>query len=175
MRAGRVDAVSGETPDDAAIAAGLSPLVKRVVVHNKIDLVARVDGTPGRDERDGMSRRDEREGTPHREERDGATHVFVSARTGEGMDLLEQAVLDAIGWIDVLPDQFLARERHIVALRGANQHVGAAAALLRRTAPPLELVAEELRLAQDALSAITGAFTADDLLGEIFSRFCIGK
>jgi tRNA modification GTPase len=155
-----VDAVAGETADDAAIAAGLSPSVKRVIVHNKIDLVSRVEGidVPAR-----------------REERQGCAHVFVSARTGEGIDILERAVLDAIGWLDPLPDQFLARERHIVALRAAHDRVEAATVLLEAVAPPLELVAEELRLAQFALSSITGAFTADDLLGEIFSRFCIGK
>jgi tRNA modification GTPase len=70
---------------------------------------------------------------------------------------------------------FLARERHLQALGAASEHLAAAAAHLASDAPPLELFAEELREAQHALSEITGEFTADDLLGEIFSRFCIGK
>ncbi len=70
---------------------------------------------------------------------------------------------------------FLARERHLVALRDAAAHLAAAAAQLAQDAPPLELLAEELREAQTALAAITGEFSADDLLGVIFSRFCIGK
>jgi tRNA modification GTPase len=70
---------------------------------------------------------------------------------------------------------FLARERHLQALQAAAAHLTAAAAHLAETAPPLELFAEELRAAQEALAAITGEFTADDLLGVIFSRFCIGK
>ena len=101
--------------------------------------------------------------------------MYLSAKTGEGIDLLERAVFDVIGWTETLPDQFLARERHIVALNTAQQRLAAATPLLEHNVPPLELIAEELRLAQDALSGITGAFTSDDLLGEIFARFCIGK
>jgi tRNA modification GTPase len=70
---------------------------------------------------------------------------------------------------------FLARTRHLAALRAADAHLGAAAQHVAADAPPLELFAEELRQAQTALAAITGEFTADDLLGVIFSRFCIGK
>ena len=67
----------------------------------------------------------------------------------------------------------MARERHVTALRAALAHLDAAFAHLEHIA--LELFAEELRLAHESLGAITGEFTADDLLGEIFSRFCIGK
>ena len=70
---------------------------------------------------------------------------------------------------------FLARERHLAALREAEAKLAAAAEHLVSAPPPLELFAEELRGAQAALAAITGEFTADDLLGAIFSRFCIGK
>ena len=70
---------------------------------------------------------------------------------------------------------FLARERHLRALDEARSRLDAAAAHLAASAPPLELFAEELRQAQLALATITGEFTADDLLGEIFGRFCIGK
>jgi tRNA modification GTPase len=70
---------------------------------------------------------------------------------------------------------FLARERHLTALRAAMAHLARATAHLAAATPALELLAEELRAAQGALAAITGEFTADDLLGVIFSRFCIGK
>ena len=70
---------------------------------------------------------------------------------------------------------YMARERHIQALPAVSGHVEAALAHVSLTDPPLDLVAEELRLAQNALGLITGAFGADDLLGVIFSRFCIGK
>ena len=72
-------------------------------------------------------------------------------------------------------DAFIARERHVAALKDAAAHLREAAAHLAGGRPPLELYAEELREAQNALSSITGEFTADDLLGVIFSRFCIGK
>ena len=72
-------------------------------------------------------------------------------------------------------DAFIARARHVEALSDAAAHLAAAAAHVEAPSPPLELFAEELREAQDALASITGEFTADDLLGVIFSRFCIGK
>jgi tRNA modification GTPase len=70
---------------------------------------------------------------------------------------------------------YLARERHLVALRVAQAHLASAGSHLDAGVPPLELFAEELREAHEAMGAITGEFTADDLLGEIFSRFCLGK
>lgn len=97
--------------------------------------------------------------------------VAVSAKTGEGMDRLRRAILDAAGWSSTGESTYLARERHLRALDLARRHLEAAAGV---AAQP-ELFAEELRLAQAALAAITGEFTADDLLGEIFARFCIGK
>jgi tRNA modification GTPase len=102
-------------------------------------------------------------------------HVWLCARSGEGVDLLRREMLATVGLAENLEDSFLARERHLAALREAAQHLTAAAVLLAGDAAPLELFAEELREAQVALSRITGEFTADDLLGEIFSRFCIGK
>ena len=74
-----------------------------------------------------------------------------------------------------MEDAFLARERHLVALRDAARHLASAAGHFTAPKPPLELVAEDLRAAHTALGAITGEFTSDDLLGAIFSRFCIGK
>ena len=97
--------------------------------------------------------------------------VCVSAKTGAGIDALRQAILQAAGWHAHGESVFLARERHLRALRDAAGHLGQAVA----RAGQWELFAEELRLAHQALSSITGEFTADDLLGEIFSRFCIGK
>lgn len=97
--------------------------------------------------------------------------IAVSARTGAGLVELRQAILQTAGWSATGESLFLARERHLRALTDAADH------LRRATLEPdrWELFAEELRLAHDELARITGAFSADDLLGEIFSRFCIGK
>ena len=97
--------------------------------------------------------------------------INVSAKTGAGLDALRQALLEAAGWNTRGESVFLARERHLRALAAARGHLEAAAAQDRQW----EFFAEELRLAQEALGAITGRVSADDLLGEIFSRFCIGK
>jgi len=121
------------------------PEVERIAVYNKIDLNPGFRAPPGA--------------------------VAVSAKTGEGMDRLRQAILAAAGWSSTGESTFLARERHLRALEAARGHLEAAAGQVGRP----ELFAEELRLAQEALGGITGAFTADDLLGEIFARFCIGK
>jgi tRNA modification GTPase len=139
---------------DAAIVDALDGSLPRLVIHNKCDLV----DVPA-----------------HAEQRDGVTHLWLSALSGEGIDLLEQAVVSAVRAQGDTEDSFLARERHLVALREAARDLDAAAALIAQPAPPLELFAETLRTAQQALATITGAFTADDLLGLIFGRFCIGK
>jgi tRNA modification GTPase len=97
--------------------------------------------------------------------------LAVSAMTGAGIDALRGKILEEAGWRAAGESVFLARERHLRALQQAATHLEAAAAESRRW----ELFAEELRLAQTALAGITGAATADDLLGEIFGRFCIGK
>ena len=96
--------------------------------------------------------------------------IVLSAKSGDGIELLRQELLHIAGWHPA-EDVFIARERHLRALTETGEHL----ALARRQLPRLELFAEELRLAQQALSSITGAFSADDLLGEIFGRFCIGK
>ncbi|MCL2872505.1 MAG: tRNA uridine-5-carboxymethylaminomethyl(34) synthesis GTPase MnmE [Betaproteobacteria bacterium] len=101
--------------------------------------------------------------------------VSLSAKTGAGLDALEDAVLDAVGVAHLTEDTFLARARHLEALQQTRGALIAATQELATPAPALELAAEQLRLAQEALAAITGAFSADDLLGVIFSRFCIGK
>jgi len=146
-----VDAREGVAAADETIVARLPARLKRVIVHNKIDLA------------------DER---PRAEDRADGTHVFVSAKTGAGVDLLGRTLLALSGWAhDAGESVFMARERHLVALRRAGERLAAAAGVFGQA----ELLAEELRLAQAELAAITGEFTADDLLGEIFSRFCIGK
>jgi len=97
--------------------------------------------------------------------------VRVSAKTGAGLDALRAAILEAAGWQAHGESVFLARERHLRALARAREHLEAAAGRVSQW----ELFAEELRLAQEALGEITGQVSADELLGEIFSRFCIGK
>ena len=141
---------AGVTPADRAIAARLPAGVERVIVENKCDLARLPAG---------------------RRESRGQVHLLLSARTGEGIDLLHDELLRVAGWQGQGEDVILARERHLEALAGAERRLTLAAGELHR----LELAAEELRLAQDDLAAITGEFTADDLLGAIFGRFCIGK
>lgn len=145
-----LDARCGETDGDRVILAGLPEAVARIVVENKCDLVGRVAG---------------------RTERDGHVCLSLSAKSGEGIDLLHRELLNAAGWSGRGEHVVLARERHIEALTMAFEK----SALAARRLGEIELCAEELRLAQEALARITGEFTADDLLGEIFSRFCIGK
>ncbi|MBX9676221.1 MAG: tRNA uridine-5-carboxymethylaminomethyl(34) synthesis GTPase MnmE [Methylotenera sp.] len=99
------------------------------------------------------------------------THIFLSAKTGAGMDLLKQHLLDIAGYQQNAEGVFMARARHLSALSQVDNHLTTAAEQINAA----ELVAEELKLAQEALSSITGEFTPDDLLGEIFSKFCIGK
>ena len=145
-----VDARSGVTNADKNVALRLPSGERRIVVHNKCDLVHRPQ---------------------QRWEEGGSAHLLLSAKTGDGMALLHDELLRIAGWQGHGEDVILARERHLSALEEAQQRLALAAAQLQQ----IELSAEELRLAQVALSHITGEFSADDLLGEIFSRFCIGK
>jgi tRNA modification GTPase len=101
----------------------------------------------------------------------GETAIYLSAKSGQGMDLLHDHILRIAGWQPSGEGVFMARERHLRALSSADEHVTIAS----QSQGQLEFFAEELSLAQNALSSITGEFNADDLLGEIFSRFCIGK
>ena len=101
--------------------------------------------------------------------------LLLSAKTGKGLDVLRQQVLHVAGWQSVSEGVFIARERHVQALNRVHSHLQAAQRHLDAQAQALDLLAEELRLAQNALSEITGEFTSDDLLGVIFSSFCIGK
>ena len=149
-----VDARAGVTPADRAIDVRLPAGVTRIVVENKCDLARRPAG------------RSEQNDDGHRR-----IHLALSARSGEGMELLHDELLRVAGWQGHGEDAILARERHLEALAEAADRLDAAAAQLAQ----FELCAEELRLAQEALARITGEFSADDLLGLIFSRFCIGK
>jgi tRNA modification GTPase len=101
--------------------------------------------------------------------------LVLSARTGAGIAALRTKLLELAGWHAQPEGVFIARTRHVQALRETRAHLAGALAQAARADAALDLLAEELRLAHDALGAITGAFGADDLLGEIFSRFCIGK
>ncbi|MGA7816519.1 tRNA uridine-5-carboxymethylaminomethyl(34) synthesis GTPase MnmE [Caballeronia sp.] len=106
---------------------------------------------------------------------DEVREVRLSAKTGDGIALLRGELLQIAGWQAGTESIYLARERHLIALRAARDHLETAAAHADQNSQALDLFAEELRLAQDQLNSITGEFTSDDLLGVIFSRFCIGK
>lgn len=145
-----LDAREGMTGADRAIATRLPGDVERIVLLNKSDLAGRAPG---------------------RESSGGQVALWISAKNGDGMAQLEEELLRVAGWHPGAEGVFLARERHLQALQDARDHLLLAEARQRQ----LELFAEELRLAQESLGSVTGEFTPDDLLGEIFSRFCIGK
>jgi tRNA modification GTPase len=146
-----VDATQGEAVADREIMRRLPAALPQLKVMNKIDLLPRL---------------------PAFEHGRGVDTVWLSAKTGDGVDLLRRAVLEAVGWLGGSSEGlFMARERHLQALQLARKHLEHAVQQVAN----LELFAEELRLVQQALGTITGQFTSDDLLGEIFSRFCIGK
>lgn len=101
--------------------------------------------------------------------------VVISAKTGAGLEHLRQRLLEVAGWQAQTGGVFVARERHLQALQRVTFHLDAATLHLATDNQALDLLAEELRLGQTALNHITGDFTSDDLLGVIFSKFCIGK
>ena len=138
-----------EGKDDAGdVLAKLPEGLPRIDVINKIDLVG------------------------HKPEwNKAAATLWLSAKTCEGVDLLKEALLVAAGWQSAGEGLFMARARHVQALKEARGHLARAEVADGK----LEFLAEDLRLAQQALGEITGVYTPDDLLGEIFSRFCIGK
>jgi tRNA modification GTPase len=143
-----VEDAQGVSPEDAALRAQLPQGLPFARVVNKIDLVGGTAGHEG-----------------------GAEPVIrLSAKTGEGVELLRAWLLAAAGWKPHGEGVFMARERHLRALEASRARLEAAA-----SAQAFEIMAEELRLAHHALGAITGQVSADELLGEIFSNFCIGK
>jgi tRNA modification GTPase len=101
--------------------------------------------------------------------------LVLSAKTGLGLVNLRRELLQAAGWQSTTEGVFIARERHVGALNRVKAHLEAAQSHLAQQAQVLDLLAEELRLAQNALNEITGEFSSDELLGVIFSSFCIGK
>ncbi len=102
------------------------------------------------------------------------TEVSVSASTGEGMDLLREYLKQSMGYHGATEGEFIARRRHLDALSNAETHLLQGEMVFNETSSG-ELLAEDLRQSQNSLSEITGELSADDLLGEIFSSFCIGK
>ena len=102
--------------------------------------------------------------------------LTLSAKTGDGVQTLRETLLKLVGWHGGAAEgMFMARERHVQALHAVDHHLNVANTCLQASSPALDLLAEELRLGQNALNTITGEFTSDDLLGVIFSSFCIGK
>ena len=102
-------------------------------------------------------------------------NITVSAKNGQGLETLRRTLLQVAGWQPAAEGVYIARERHVQALRQVSTHLDMADSQLKAKSQALDLLAEELRLAQGALGDITGEFTSDDLLGVIFSKFCIGK
>ncbi|OAM51980.1 tRNA uridine(34) 5-carboxymethylaminomethyl synthesis GTPase MnmE [Methylovorus sp. MM2] len=145
-----LDAAHGITEAEKSILARLPQDLAKIWVHNKIDL---------------------NQQSPKIEMIDGDAHIYLSAKTGIGVELLRDQLLKLAGWQATGEGVFMARARHLDALQVVRTHLGFAVDNL--SSP--ELLAEELRIGQEALNSITGEFTPDDLLGEIFSRFCIGK
>ena len=141
------DASVGTTAEDRAIAARLPAQAQVLRLFNKMDLLTVIPN------------------------QDDSAPLYISAKTGAGLAELKSRLLAMAGWRPGEESVIVARERHMQALHAARDHLVDA----RRQVTQLELFAEALRQAQQALAKITGEFSADDLLGEIFSRFCIGK
>ncbi len=159
------DAMADAEALDADIASRLPPRTPVFQVFNKVDLLddakaaALAAQAPAANPVAGLP----------------TTRLAISARSGQGLDALRQALLAVAGWNPGTESPYLARERHLEALRRAQAHLDEADGHASQDDRVLDLFAEELRLAHEALNEITGVFTSDDLLGVIFSRFCIGK
>ncbi len=135
---------------DAQITARLPPRTPVLKVFNKVDLLPAAFTA-------------------------GPEELGISAKSGIGLEALRAELLRIAGWNPGAESPWLARERHLHALQAAEEHLALAGEHAQQDDRVLDLFAEELRLAHDSLSSITGKFTSDDLLGEIFSSFCIGK
>jgi tRNA modification GTPase len=151
-----LDARTGMNAEDVTIAARFPGGVPVVRVMNKADLAGVAAAVT-------------------EVEAGGVREVRLSAKTGDGIALLRDELLSIAGWQAGSESVYLARERHLIALRAARENLALAADHADQNSQALDLFAEELRLAQEQLNSITGEFSSDDLLGVIFSRFCIGK
>ena len=145
-----VDSTHGITEIEKSILDRLPHDLPKIWVHNKIDLAKKA---------------------PNVEIVERETHIHLSAKMGLGVDLLREELLKLAGWQSTSEGVFMARTRHLEAIRQVEQYLIVALQSIFQS----EIVAENLRMAQDALGGVTGEFTPDDLLGEIFSKFCIGK
>jgi tRNA modification GTPase len=144
---------SGDVAADRALLADCASEAVRLIVHNKIDLAGEL---------------------PRVERVNGEIHLYLSARSGDGLDNLRAELVRLAGRGDDVAGAFSARTRHVDALQRVARHLAAADAALREQRAG-EIAGEELRLAQHALGELTGEYRSDDLLGAIFSTFCIGK
>ena len=145
-----IDAAHGIGDEEKSILGLLPQEITKIWVHNKIDTTQELAKII---------------------QKENEMHIYLSAKTGEGVDYLKQHLLQLAGYEQNVEGVFMARARHLEALKQVQLHLQ----LAQNNTHQSELIAEELRLAQQALSSITGEFTPDDLLGEIFSKFCIGK
>jgi len=145
-----VDSTHGITEMEKSIIERLPKDLPKIWVHNKIDLSSKA---------------------PSAETIDQELHIYLSAKTGLGIDLLREHLLKLIGWQSTSEGVFMARTRHLEAIKQVEQFLLTGLVAIGQS----EIVAENLRMAQEALNSITGEFTPDVLLGEIFSKFCIGK
>ena len=145
--------IMDQTRPDDALHLELPPGIKGTVVHNKIDLSGEA---------------------PHLKQGEGWTRIYLSAKTGEGIELLTAHLKRVLGAENTPEGQFLARTRHLQALERVLENLHQGLEQLQQYQAG-ELLAEELRLAQQHLGEITGEYSSDDLLGAIFSSFCIGK
>jgi tRNA modification GTPase len=143
-----IESIAADAHISGVLAEKLSKTVPVIQVWNKADLVPECKVTDG---------------------------LTLSTKTGLGLDSLRRTLLESAGWSAPIGGVFVARERHIQALDRVACHLDEAAQHLSQQAQSLDLLAEELRMAQNALNDITGQFSSDDLLGVIFSKFCIGK
>jgi tRNA modification GTPase len=144
--------IDSREPESESILQTLPTNINITKVYNKIDLL---------------------DIEPEIRQSEHGTQIYLSIKTGKGIDLLTNHLKQSVGFNDAADDVFIARRRHIEALNNAQQSVARALDQLQHSSG--ELVAEDLRQAQHALAEITGEFTSDDLLGKIFGSFCIGK
>tara|TARA_B100000686_G_scaffold349085_1_gene441640 strand:- start:152 stop:1510 length:1359 start_codon:yes stop_codon:yes gene_type:complete len=150
------DSRLGISKEDRLILEKLPAETPLIHINNKVDLLKKI---------------------PQNTDNKEKIEIYLSAKTGVGIDQLRQKLLEVVGWRSsrsVGEGLFMARRRHLKALAETKEHLNEACNITKQEIRA-ELLAEEMRLAQQALSSITGEFSADDLLGEIFSRFCIGK